>query len=524
MQKWNLETRDVFFKVRHFSSERPFPISHITIISIDEESCEKLQARWPWSRRTIATLVDRLNQAGARVIGLNLSFTGLEDGVDASTQELVRAIHGHGKVVVGATFDRESRLVKPNPLIAQAVAGYGYLEKIIDPDFKIRRSYLIRLYAGSRVRFESSFPLEVLTQTWQVPDRQARFNSRSGLVTVGSPPIGIFVGPDGSYTINYMAEDEDFIQIPAWKIIQGKVPWNLLKGKAVFVGPTSSLFADTYATPLGMMSGVGVHANEYLAFISGRQLRFVPERLTYFLSWLLSLVVLIPFLRRRFWLGIFMVSAALFSVFLGVEMLLVKDLVMEPFMLLLGIFPATFTGILTYSLKLLLENKGLETTVAHDNMTGLYTYAYLRRRLDGEWDRCRKMKLPVAVVMTDLDHFKQINDTLGHETGNDVIRRAAAVIRQSVRGDDIVSRYGGDEFVILLWRTNLKEAHAFRERLRKLYHAMAQELEPPLRNSSISIGVAVFDPNLDFQAPPTTQKLVEDADQDLFLDKKSRRA
>ena len=125
--------------------------------------------------------------------------------------------------------------------------------------------------------------------------------------------------------------------------------------------------------------------------------------------------------------------------------------------------------------------------------------------------------------MTDLDRFKKINDTLGHEVGNEMIKRAADVIRDSARRYDIVSRYGGDEFVVLLWHTNLEEAKAYRERLRGLYHAMAAKLEPALQDSSISIGVASFDPAVNSSYPQDSQRLVEDADKDLFTDKESRR-
>jgi diguanylate cyclase (GGDEF)-like protein len=144
-------------------------------------------------------------------------------------------------------------------------------------------------------------------------------------------------------------------------------------------------------------------------------------------------------------------------------------------------------------------------------------------RLEDEWKRCQKGKLPVSIVMTDLDRFKQINDTLGHEVGNDMIKRAARVIKESVRGYDVVSRYGGDEFVILLWHTTQKEADAYRERLRGLYHGMAKQLAPELQGSSISIGVATYDPSVDPLYPTDTQKLIEEADKDLFADKESRR-
>ena len=523
LQKISLQTRDVFFKIRKISSAIPSRISECVIVAIDEESCEKLESRWPWSRTVFAALIDRLAAAEVKVVGLNLSFTGLENADAASSKELAQAMKQHANVVIGATFDRENHLIRPSPLVAQAASGYGYLEKIVDPDLAIRRSYLIRAYAGADNMFESSFPLLVMAKYLGGPGNKPQFNRDTGLVTVGNPPTGVFVGSDGSYTINYVAEDDDFTSIPAWKIIQGKFAAGDLKGKVVWVGLTSSIFADMHPTPLGMQSGIAIHANEFVSLLSGRQLRFVPDQATLLLSWLVSLCVLALFLTRRFWLGILGFLLAAFGAFIGVEILLSKDQLMEPFVLLLGLVLAMFTGILSNSIKLLLENKGLETKATRDKLTGLYTYDYLRRRLEDEWKRCQKLKLPLSVVMTDLDHFKRINDTLGHEVGNEMIRRTAAVLKDSVRGYDVVSRYGGDEFVVLLWHAHRKDAGEYRDRLRKLYQGMARSLEPALQDSSISIGIATFDPNVNPADPPHTQALIESADRDLFLDKETRR-
>ena len=104
-----------------------------------------------------------------------------------------------------------------------------------------------------------------------------------------------------------------------------------------------------------------------------------------------------------------------------------------------------------------------------------------------------------------------------------MILKAAEGIRDSVRGYDVVARYGGDEFVILLWRTGRKDAEDYRTRLRDLYHRMAAKLEPALQGSSISIGLATYDPASGPPFPESPQKLIEEADKDLFADKEKRK-
>lgn len=536
-EKAILQTRDSFFKIRQITTTPPEAIKDIVLVTIDEESCQKLNARWPWSRTVLARVVDQLTARKARLVGLNLSFTGLEDGRDQSTQNLAKAMREQRNVIVGETFDAANRVVKPSTLIAQAAARIGYLDKIVDADFVIRRSYLVAPYTlqgiggipiapgDSAGLFESSFPLQ-LAAAYSGPKDQNNpsYDPELGLVSVGSAPRrGIFVMADGEYVINFLAPESDFQKISAWKVAEGRISGADVRNKAVLVGLTSSIFSDTHPTPVGILSGISIHANELLSILSGRMLRFVPDSVTNTVAWLAGLCILVLFLVRRFWLGLVGGAVALLGLFIAAQILFTRDLVMEPFLLLAGPFLATVTGLVGNSLKLLLENKGLEKKVIRDKLTGLYKYEYLRECLEEEWKRCHQAKLPVSIVMMDLDRFKQINDTLGHETGNEMIRRAALVIQQSARRYDVVSRYGGDEFVILLWHSNLAEAKAYRERLRKMYQTMADGLEPALKDSSISIGVASYDPFLNPHYPPDAQRLVEDADKDLYLDKESRR-
>lgn len=524
MQKSSLQTRDLFFRIRRWSTGADERAKALTVIAIDEESCEKLEARWPWSRRVFAAMIERLSAAGARVIGLNVSFTGLESNDAESTDLLAAAMKAHGNVVIGATFNRDNSLVRPQARIAESVSRYGYLEKIVDQDYVIRRSYVLRPYEGSE-QFEASFPLQLAAAAaGHSTAYAARYDRDLGQVAVGSPRVALAVGPDGSYSINYTALESDLRQIPAWKIVQGRFSEADVRGKIVLVGLTSALFADRHPTPLGTMAGIVIHANEFLEMQSGRDLRILPHGLAFIASWVLGALVLGAFLFQGLWIGALAFVVVFGAAFLGTQALWARDLVLEPLVIMLGPILGVAGGIVANSVRLFLLNQGLEKKIVHDKLTGLYNYDYLRAKLEEEWGKSKKDKQPLSLVMTDLDRFKKINDTMGHETGNEMIKRAGAVLKQTARGYDVVARYGGDEFFVLLWHTGHEEARAYRERLRAAYHEMAHRLDDErLHDSSISIGIATFNPKIDPKRPESTQKLLEEADQDLLIDKESRR-
>lgn len=115
-----------------------------------------------------------------------------------------------------------------------------------------------------------------------------------------------------------------------------------------------------------------------------------------------------------------------------------------------------------------LSNAHLYDLAIHDTTTGLYMGHYLRQRLREEVKRARRYGFPVSLIMVDLDHFKRVNDTLGHLAGDQVLRELAGVLAHDSRQDiDVVARYGGEEFVLLLPETPLPGALVVAERIRR---------------------------------------------------------
>jgi diguanylate cyclase (GGDEF)-like protein/PAS domain S-box-containing protein len=134
----------------------------------------------------------------------------------------------------------------------------------------------------------------------------------------------------------------------------------------------------------------------------------------------------------------------------------------------------------------------LREQATHDELTGLHNRRYLVETLERELARARREGYPVSIVMLDIDHFKQINDTLGHTGGDAVLQVLGAEIRATSRLGDIGCRYGGDEFLVVLPNTTTESAIRLAERWRMtLKAAMAREVGD-LPAPTVSLGVATF--------------------------------
>jgi diguanylate cyclase (GGDEF)-like protein len=108
----------------------------------------------------------------------------------------------------------------------------------------------------------------------------------------------------------------------------------------------------------------------------------------------------------------------------------------------------------------------LEEMSRRDYLTDLYNRRALMEKLDFEIKRRNRTKTSLSVVMLDLDHFKQVNDTHGHQVGDQVLVQVADLLRKTVREIDIVGRYGGEEFLVILPDCPAKEAVNVAERIR----------------------------------------------------------
>ncbi len=153
-----------------------------------------------------------------------------------------------------------------------------------------------------------------------------------------------------------------------------------------------------------------------------------------------------------------------------------------------------------------------------DRLTGLNNRGHWEEELKREYSRHRRYGSTAALVMFDIDHFKKVNDTYGHQAGDKVIQAVAEVVRKEARDTDIAGRYGGEEFVILLPDVDSAGARLFAERLRQKTEALTVDYDGQVIPFTISLGVADL-----AQSSNDHQQLIEWADHALYQSKRNGR-
>ena len=154
-----------------------------------------------------------------------------------------------------------------------------------------------------------------------------------------------------------------------------------------------------------------------------------------------------------------------------------------------------------------------------DLLTGLFNRRYMEETLTRELHRAEREKRPVGMIMFDIDHFKEFNDLSGHDGGDALLRELGAFLKKSVRGVDIVCRYGGEEFVVVLPGATLEETRLRAEELRQgVKELLVYHLGKTLGKCTISLGVAAFP-----EHGLASEELLKNADNSLYRAKNEGR-
>jgi diguanylate cyclase (GGDEF)-like protein len=183
-------------------------------------------------------------------------------------------------------------------------------------------------------------------------------------------------------------------------------------------------------------------------------------------------------------------------------------------------------SILASLIGLILNNammfKKVESLAITDGLTGLYTRTYFIERLQEEIERAKNDSTPISVAIMDIDYFKKVNDTYGHLAGDTFLKQLSNILRRRFRSVDVLSRYGGEEFAVLMYHTTITESYKILEEVRKMveeekFFMPIESYHPIQIKKTISIGV------VELKEEQTPDEIIKKADDALYKAKESGR-
>ena len=494
----------------------------LVFIEIAEDGLQAL-GRWPWSRNYHAVLTHILNDWGAKAIVFDVIFSEPSDAAnDGAFQE---AIETSGRVylpVVLESAGAEKIWIHSIPEFEEDSKGIGHINVTPDEDGKIRR---IEPYLSSG---ETEYPHLAL---------QVAFDAL-GEPVPDSESLPFALDRRGSLIVNWAGKWSSSFEhfsyldmVKSYQAVQnGEAPLiapERLKGKICLIGLTAMGHADIKATPIeSVYPAIGIQASVINSFLTDRFIKPWPVRQN--LAWIAGIgffAMLLFFLARNVLallvaLGLsVLVGGTAFFMFVqhGIWIAVISPLVVIGS---LFVFSMAHTLVANH-----FEQMRLLTLATQDGLTNLYVVRYFRVLLNQAGDQAVKRKQPLSLVMFDIDHFKNINDTYGHPAGDMVIRTLAGLAQEVTYGiyqklkQAAVCRYGGEEFIILLKNCQLNRAqNDIAEPLRKKIEAHEFIWEGKRIPVTSSFGVTALRPDEN-----TADPLVHRVDHALYQSKESGR-
>ncbi|MFH1836662.1 MAG: diguanylate cyclase [Candidatus Omnitrophota bacterium] len=431
-------------------------VDNVVLIGVDDESIRNVEVRWPWPRSFVAEIVSKVSDFDPASISIDLIFTGKSDDPNQDVI-LKEALKTTDNVIAASYFGGDGKYVMPEKGIAENVKAFGFVNKPRDPDNAVRRMRPFVMSASGKV-IDYSLSVKTASQIMDLPPSEV----------VKNMPL---MEDDTSF-IHYFGTRRSFPAIPVWKILNNTADLSLVRDKLVFIGVEAEVFHDTYRTTVGLMPGVLIAANESLTYITKEFLSYGGKKLNFAILFLLVFIAVISGLRFSVVHGLVINTTLIGGFITGGFVAMNNGIVLDYFG---AIFLVIVPSLILYGsryISLAVENMMLKKESITDGLTRLYGYKYFELKLKSSLKKALTESKHFALEMYDIDHFKNVNDTYGHEFGNVVLKAVAKILAENSRKNDTVARFGGEEFCVLAPGSKKQHIVKHAERIRTMVKEM----------------------------------------------------
>ncbi|MFH1189919.1 MAG: CHASE2 domain-containing protein [Candidatus Omnitrophota bacterium] len=535
LDRFELLTLDYRFNLRN---HRP---GHDDIVFIDmAEDSINVIGRWPWPRKWHAALIKILSPYKPRAIAFDVIFSEPQDETDDAALE--ESIRQAGVVYMPSVYDIEMEksatfykgdgvvaIHEPLDRFRGALKGSGHINAVPDSDGILRRAP-----PAIKFRDKTTYQLgiKIGADLLGVREEDISFDPakrRISLKLPGGMVKSVPLDNRNQLIVNWIGKwGKDFAHYSYIDVIksyaslqEGAKPLidlNVFKDKICVIGLTAAGLIDIKPIPIeSAYPAVGTNAMIVSSVLKNDFIREVPDWVNLLILVILSISATVALCDHRLLSGIMItvvsivvyaaLSAALFSVF---------NVVVVTFYPILAIgFSYVMTASYTQILQSI-ERVHLFKQATRDGLTQLYNIRHFNLLFEAEFRNASTLKFrALSVIMADIDNFKHANDTYGHQAGDLILRDVANIIQSKCRALDVVGRYGGEEFIVMLSGAKAVDAMHLAEKIRSAVEERKFRIGNVIYSTTISLGVA------EYSDEATKNELAEKADKALYYSKKN---
>ena len=529
-ERLELLTLDYRFKLKPQSSLK----SDIVFIDMAEDSIKAI-GRWPWPRSWHATLIKALSDYNPKAIVFDVLFS--EPQYETDDLALEAAIKRSGAVYLPLLFDLKEQnpeylykregvlsVIEPLPQFSRYAKGEGHINALPDIDGILRRVPPVISFKGIQAY---QLGMKVGLDLLGVNAADISFYPDKHLILAKAPDnkiIKIPLDDKNQFVINWKAqwgkEFKHFSYIDVirsfgliQKGLEPRIDFNEFRGKVCVIGLTAAGLTDIKPVPIeNAYPAVGINSMVINGVITDDFIHVMPKRYNMLIILLVSIVVTLYLSNLRLIGGMTMAAIGIICyAFLSILLFNLFNIVVAVFYPILAIAMSYSLASLYAQILQSIERARLFRQATRDGLTNLYNIRHFNLLFEAEFRNVSMYKTRrLAIIMADIDNFKSVNDTYGHQAGDTILREFARIIQSKCRQTDVVARYGGEEFVVMLSGAGVKQALDIAEEIRAGVQNKKFKFKNDTYGTTVSMGVAEFSNEHD------REQLIEKADKALY--------